>query len=147
MTLWDIQLLDVTSDTVLRRRVHWPSKAGEGACDYSKIQTWLSDTNFSNIQIWKGSNVRMHTCILRVPWHGPRVNRGFNSIQQQPSNRSRQQQATHLRVPFFWTENTWTYSMEDCGCPLIHSTLTWSNTPLLTPCSTSLAKLANYSYI
>ena len=31
--------------------------------------------------------------------------------------------------------------------PFIHSTLIWSNTPLLTPCSTSLAKLANYSYL
>ena len=25
-----------------------------------EIQTWLPDTNFNNIQIWKGSNVRMH---------------------------------------------------------------------------------------
>ena len=32
-----------------------------------EIQTWLPDTNFSNIQIWKGSNVRMHSCVLRVP--------------------------------------------------------------------------------
>jgi len=32
-----------------------------------EIQTWLPDTNFSNIQIWKGNNVRMHSCILRVP--------------------------------------------------------------------------------
>jgi len=27
-----------------------------------KIQTWLPDTNFSNIQIWKGSKL-MCTCI------------------------------------------------------------------------------------
>ena len=32
-----------------------------------EIQTWLPDTNFSNMQIWKGSNVRMHSCVLRVP--------------------------------------------------------------------------------
>jgi len=32
-----------------------------------EIQTWLPDTNFSSIQIWKGSNVRMHSCVLRVP--------------------------------------------------------------------------------
>ena len=33
----------------------------------SEIQTWQPDTNFSNIQIWKGSNMCMHTCIRRVP--------------------------------------------------------------------------------
>ena len=33
----------------------------------SEIQTWLPETNFSNIQIWKGSNVCMHRCVLRVP--------------------------------------------------------------------------------
>ena len=60
-----------------------------------------ADTNFSNIQIQK---VRMHTCIRRVSRRSPRVNCGFNSIQQQPSHRSKQQRATHLRVPFFWTE-------------------------------------------
>jgi len=32
-----------------------------------KIQTWLPDTNFSNIQMWKGSNVCMHICVRRVP--------------------------------------------------------------------------------
>jgi len=69
-----------------------------------EIQTWLLDTNFSDIQIWKGSNVHMHSCVLRVPKHGPRVNRGFNPIHQQPSHRSRQQRATHPRVPSFWTE-------------------------------------------
>ena len=69
-----------------------------------KIQTWLPDTNFSNFQIWKCSNVRMHTCVRRVPRHGPRVNHGFNPIQQQPSHRIRQQQATHPCVPFFWTK-------------------------------------------
>ena len=26
-----------------------------------EIQTWLPDTNFSNIQIWKISDVRMHS--------------------------------------------------------------------------------------
>ena len=45
-----------------------------------------------------------HSCVLRVPWHGPRVNRGFNPIQQQPSHHSRQQRATRPRVPSFWTE-------------------------------------------
>ena len=69
-----------------------------------KIQTWLPDNNFSNIQIWKGSNVHMHTCAYRVPKHGPRVNCGFNPIQQQPSHHSKQQRATHPHVPFFWTE-------------------------------------------
>ena len=29
-----------------------------------KIQAWLPDANFSNIQIWKGSNVHMHTCVI-----------------------------------------------------------------------------------
>jgi len=32
-----------------------------------KIQAWLRDANFSNIQIWKGSNMRIHTCVHRVP--------------------------------------------------------------------------------
>jgi len=31
-----------------------------------KIQTWLLDTNFSNIQILEGSNVCMHTWVCRV---------------------------------------------------------------------------------
>ena len=31
------------------------------------IQTWLPYTDFSNIQVWKGSNVRMHSCVLKVP--------------------------------------------------------------------------------
>jgi len=74
----------------------------------SEIQTWLPDTNFSNIQIWKGSIMRMHTCVRRVPRHSLRVNRGFNPTQQQPLHRSRQQRATHPHVPFFWssTEKT-----------------------------------------
>ena len=38
-----------------------------------------------------------HTCVLRVPRHSARVNRGFNPIQHQQSHHSR-------RVPFFWTE-------------------------------------------
>ena len=117
----------------------------------SEIQTWLPDTNFSNIQIWKGSDVRMHSWFLRVPWHGPRVNRGFNLIQQQPSHRSRQQQATHPRVPSFWTEKhlrlTRWKTVGVRKYPLNRSTLTRSNTSLLTPCSASLDKLANYSYI
>ena len=116
----------------------------------SEIQTWLPDTNFSNIQIWKGSNVRMHSCVLRVPLHGPRVNHGFNPIQQQPSHRSRQQRATHPCVPSFWTEKhlglTQWKTVGVRKYPLIRSTLNRSNTPLLTPCSASLAKLANYSY-
>jgi len=112
-----------------------------------EFQTWLPGTNFSNIQIWKGSNVRVHTCVRRDPRHSPRVNRGFNPIQQQPLYCSRQQRATHPRVPFFWIKNTWTYSVEGWGrsvsiCSFC-STLTRSNTPLLTPCSTSLAKLAS----
>ena len=37
----------------------------------SEIQTWLPDANFSNIQIWKGSNVHMHTCFRRVPRLSP----------------------------------------------------------------------------
>ena len=37
------------------------------------------------------------SCIPRVPRHSPRVNRGFNPIQQQPSHHSR-------CVPFLWTE-------------------------------------------
>jgi len=48
--------------------------------------------------------MRMHTCVCRVPTHIPRVNRGLNPIQQQPSHRSIQQRASHPRVPFFWTE-------------------------------------------
>ena len=68
----------------------------------SEIQTWLLDTKFSNIQIWKGSN--MHTCIRMVPRHSPRVNHGFNPIQQQLSHHSRQQRATHPCVLFFWTK-------------------------------------------
>jgi len=112
-----------------------------------EIQTWLPDTNFSNIQIWKGSNVCMHSCVLRVPLHGPIANRGFDPIQQQPLHRSRQQQATNLRVPSFWTEK----HLDLLGgktvgvrkYPFICSTLTRSNTLLLTPCSTSLAKLAS----
>ena len=103
----------------------------------SDIQTWLPDTNFNNIQIWKGSNVRMHSCVLRVPWHGLRVNRGFNPIQQQPSHSSRQQRTTHPRVLSFWTEKhlglTWWKTVGVHKYPLIHNTLTRSNTPLLTP--------------
>ena len=67
-----------------------------------EIQTWLPDTNISNIQIWKGSKVHMHSCVRKVPRQGPRVNCGFNP--QQPLHRSRQQRDTHPRVPFFWTE-------------------------------------------
>ena len=67
-----------------------------------EIQTWLPDANYSDIQIWKGSKVHMHTCIRKVPRQGPRVNRGFNP--QQPLHRSRQQRDTHPRVPFFWTK-------------------------------------------
>ena len=69
-----------------------------------EILIWLPDTNFSNIQIWNDSNIRMHTCIHKVPRHIPRVNRGFNPIQQQPSHHSIQQRATHPCVPFFWVE-------------------------------------------
>ena len=113
-----------------------------------EIQTWLPDTNFSNIQIWKGSNVRMHSYVFRVPCHGPRVNRGFNPIQQQPSHRSRQQRATHPRVLSFWTEKhlglTRWKTVGVRKYPLIRNTLTRSNSPLLTPCSASLAKLQLY---
>jgi len=117
----------------------------------SEIQTRLPDTTFSNIQIWKGSNVRMHSFILRVPCNGPRVNCGFNPIQQQPSHRSGLQRATHPRVQSFWTEKhlglTRWKTVGVRKYPLIRNTLTGSNTPLLTPCSASLAKLATYSYI
>ena len=36
-----------------------------------EIQTWLPDTNISNIQTWKGSKVHMHTCIRKDPRQGP----------------------------------------------------------------------------
>ena len=32
-----------------------------------KIQTWLPDANFSNIQIWKGSNMRSIPAFLGSP--------------------------------------------------------------------------------
>ena len=94
---------------------------------------------------------RVYSCVLRVPLHGPIVNRGFDPIQQQPSHRSRQQWATNLRVPSLWTEK----HLDLLGgktvgvrkYPLICSTLTRSNTLLLTPCSTSLAEVTNYSYL
>jgi len=80
-----------------------------------EIQTWLLDTNFSNIQIWKGSNARMHSCVLRVPWHGPRVNRGFNPTQQQPSHSSRQQRAQCTVL--LDRKTLGTYLGEDCRRP------------------------------
>jgi len=61
----------------------------------------------------KYGKAAMYTCIPVFA----RVDRGFNPIQQQPSHHSRQQRATHLHVPFFWTKITWTYSVEDWGCP------------------------------
>jgi len=33
----------------------------------SEIQTWLPDTNFSNIQIWKGSNGACIAAFLEFP--------------------------------------------------------------------------------
>ena len=96
-------------------------------------QTWLLDTNFSNIQIQKGSKVHMHTCVHSVPRQGPRVNHGFNTIQQQPLHCSRQQRATHVRVPFFWTEKHLDLLGGGLGASIsIHSfavTLTQSSTP------------------
>ena len=62
-----------------REKVHGVRERGGGASEGAKlarehvttidgeIQTWLPDTNFSNIQIWKGSDVRMHSGFLRVP--------------------------------------------------------------------------------
>ena len=55
----------------------------------------------------KYGKAAMCACIpaFVVPRHGPRVNRGFSLIQQQPSHHRRQQCATtHPYVPFFWTE-------------------------------------------
>ena len=58
---------------------------------------------------------------------------------------------SHPRVPSFWTEKHLGLTrLKTVGVrkyPLIRSTLTPSNTPLLTPFFASLAKLANYSYI
>jgi len=50
--------------------------------------TWLPDTNFSNIQIWKGYNVGLHTCVHRVPRHSPREirsgSRGVRWVRTNP---------------------------------------------------------------
>jgi len=53
----------------------------------------------------KYGKAAMCACIPAfIGMHSPRVNCGFNPIQQQPLHHSRQQQATHPHVPFFWTE-------------------------------------------
>ena len=56
--------------------------------------------------VWERDYVLMHTCVHRVPRHSPRVNCGFNPIQQQPLHCGRQQQTTYPRVSFFWIEET-----------------------------------------
>ena len=103
-----------------------------------EIQTWVPDTNLVTSKYGKAATC---TCVPVFVWSPDtvqeyNVNRGFNPIWQQPSHRS--------HVPFFWTENIWT-RWKTGGVqkyPLIRSILTQRTTPLLTPCSASLAKLS-----
>ena len=58
--------------TLVTSGAHRAGEAGEGAWLHvttidGEIQTWLPDTNFSNIQKWKGSNGACIAAFLESP--------------------------------------------------------------------------------